>query len=143
MSEVVKMGLKELEYKELLLLASNGGFYKTVVTREDVVEYLNAIHVRYCNINKIKPVKIEISSDLADNTYGAYNYNDHKIYINSKFLEMFYDCKDEEILIQTMIDLLLNRYGSNIITAVISGKDGNCCVGVTASIQPFDQAGKL
>ena len=95
MSEVIKMGLKELDYKELLLLASNSSFYKTIVTREDVVEYLNAIHLSYCKLNNIKSVKIEISSDLADNTYGAYNYNDRKIYINSKFLEMFYDCKDE------------------------------------------------
>jgi len=35
----------------------------------------------------------------------------------------FHNDEEEKSLIQTMLDLLLNRYGSNIITAVISGKD--------------------
>lgn len=85
-----------MDYKELLLLASESNFYKIIATKEDVIEYLNMIHLRYCKLNNIKPVKIEISYDLADNTYGAYSFNNHKIYINYKFLEMFYDCKDEK-----------------------------------------------
>jgi len=46
-----------------------------------------------------------------------------ELLISDLVMYEFHDDEEEKMLIQTMLDLLLNRYGSNIITAVISGKD--------------------
>lgn len=88
--------MNNLSYEQLCLLVEYDDFYKVVDTREKLEMYTNLLHKGYCKKNNIRANKIKFINGISDSTYGFYYDLEDKIYLNSKFLEVFDRCKENE-----------------------------------------------
>ena len=122
----MKMNINELSYEQLCLLIDSEYFYDFVDSKEKVELYVNLLHRLYCKENNMRASSITFINGLSSNTYGYYNPIENKIYLNSKFLEVFNNCKENKnvyypyALLSTIIHESRHKWQHNNINKMFS-----------------------